>query len=161
MCWMSFRSPPGNPMNLPLIAGVPEPSTSSHQARPCGSLCTVIFHRPLKSASVGLPAGSAAVVSKSSRTKVRMMIVCGSIYHTARFSPNLRHMVDMHRLLVAVLCCGAAHAAQIGGVVLDAATGRPLARSLVTLRPVQGTDGKALSTRANREGQFFFPPKNE
>jgi hypothetical protein len=89
-----------------------------------------------------------------------MMIVCGSIYHTARFSPNLRHMIDMHRLLVAVLCCSAAHAAQIGGVVLDAATGRPLARSLVTLRPVDGTDGKALSTRANREGQFRFPPQN-
>ena len=69
-------------------------------------------------------------------------------------------MIDMHRLLLAALCCSAAHAAQIGGVVLDASTGRPLARSLVTLRPVEGTDGKALSTRANREGQFGFPSQN-
>jgi hypothetical protein len=87
-------------------------------------------------------------------------LVCGSIYHIARFSPNLRHKIDMHRLLVAALCCSAANAAQIGGVVLDASTGRPLARSLVTLRPVEGTDGKALSTRANREGQFGFPSQN-
>src|SRR3984885_1375169 len=120
---MSFRSPPGNPINLPLIAGVPAPSTSSHQARPRGELCTVISHRPLKSASEGLPAGHAAIASNRSRTKVRMVFACGTIYHTARFWPNLRHLIDMHRLLVAALCCSAAHAAQIGGVVLDASTG--------------------------------------
>src|ERR1700722_9164599 len=63
----------------------------------------------------------------------------------------------MHRLLVAALCCSA-HAAQISGVVLDASTGRPLARSLVTLRPVEGTGSKPLSTRADREGKFGFSP---
>jgi hypothetical protein len=41
-------------------------------------------------------------------------------------------------------------------VVVDHATGRPLARSLVTLRPVDGTGGKPQSVRAGRIGQFAF-----
>jgi hypothetical protein len=57
---------------------------------------------------------------------------------------------------LAVLCCCAAHAAVIRGVVLDRSTGRPLARSLVTLRPVEGTGGKPQSHRAGRTGQFTF-----
>jgi hypothetical protein len=69
-------------------------------------------------------------------------------------------MIDMHRWLVVALCYSAAHAAQIGGVVLDASTGRPLARSLVTLRPVEGTGGKVQSTRADREGKFGFAPQS-
>ena len=59
-------------------------------------------------------------------------------------------------LLVAALCCSAANAAVIGGVVLDHATGRALARSHVTLRPVDGTGGKPQSVRAGRTGQFTF-----
>ena len=62
----------------------------------------------------------------------------------------------MRTLLVAALCCYAAHAAVIRGVVLDRSTGRPLARSLVNLRPVDGTGGKPQSIRANRGGQFTF-----
>src|ERR1019366_3999389 len=62
----------------------------------------------------------------------------------------------MHRLLFAALCCAAAHAAVIRGVVLDRSTGRPLARSLVTLRPVEGVGGKPQSVRADRTGQFAF-----
>src|ERR1022692_4524586 len=62
----------------------------------------------------------------------------------------------MHRLLFAALCCSAAHAAVIRGVVLDRSTGRPLARSLVTLRPVEGVGGKPQSVRADRTGQFAF-----
>jgi hypothetical protein len=62
----------------------------------------------------------------------------------------------MGKLLLAALCCSAAHAAVIGGVVVDHATGRPLARSLVTLRPVDGTGGKPQSVRAGRIGQFAF-----
>jgi len=57
---------------------------------------------------------------------------------------------------LAVLLCCAAHAAIIRGVVLDRSTGRPLARSLVNLRPVEGTGGKPQSVRANRFGQFTF-----
>jgi hypothetical protein len=59
-------------------------------------------------------------------------------------------------LPLAALCCCAAHAAVIGGVVLDHATGRPLARSLVTIRPIDGTGGKPQSARAGRTGQFTF-----
>jgi protocatechuate 3,4-dioxygenase beta subunit len=65
----------------------------------------------------------------------------------------------MRTLLLAALCCWAAHAAVaavIRGVVLDRSTGRPLARSLVTLRPVDGVGGKPQSLRADRTGQFTF-----
>ena len=62
----------------------------------------------------------------------------------------------MLRLVVAAICCCAAQAAVISGVVLDRATGRPLARSLVILRPIEGTGGKPLTVRANRTGQFTF-----
>jgi len=61
----------------------------------------------------------------------------------------------MRLALLAVFCCEA-YAATISGVVLDAYTGRPLARSLVALRPVEGSGGKAQSLRANRGGQFTF-----
>ena len=62
----------------------------------------------------------------------------------------------MHKLLLAAVCCAAAHAAAIGGVVLDRATGRPLAHSLVTVRPVDGVGGRPQTVRANRAGQFSF-----
>jgi protocatechuate 3,4-dioxygenase beta subunit len=62
----------------------------------------------------------------------------------------------MRTLLLAALCCSAAHAAVIRGVVLDRSTGRALARSLVTLRPVEGVGGKPQSVRADRTGQFAF-----
>jgi protocatechuate 3,4-dioxygenase beta subunit len=60
--------------------------------------------------------------------------------------------------LVVALCCGVAHSATIRGVVLDNFSGRPLARALVELRPVEGTGGEPLSARANRLGQFTFSP---
>jgi len=62
----------------------------------------------------------------------------------------------MPRFLLAAFCAIAAHAAVIRGVVLDHATGRPLARSLVTLRPVDGIGGRPQSVRADRAGQFTF-----
>ena len=62
----------------------------------------------------------------------------------------------MPKLLLAALYCCAAQAAVIRGAVLDRATGRPLARSLVTLRPVEGVAGARQSVRANRGGQFTF-----
>ncbi len=40
--------------------------------------------------------------------------------------------------------------------MLDHATGRPLARSLVNLRPIDGTGGAPQSARAGRSGQFAF-----
>jgi hypothetical protein len=62
----------------------------------------------------------------------------------------------MRALLLAAFGCCVAHAAVIRGVVLDQSTGRPLARSMVTVRPVEGVGGKPQSVRANRGGQFFF-----
>jgi protocatechuate 3,4-dioxygenase beta subunit len=62
----------------------------------------------------------------------------------------------MPRFLLAAVCCCAAYGAVIRGVVLDRATGRPLARSLVNLRPVDGVGGKPQSMRADRVGQFAF-----
>jgi len=62
----------------------------------------------------------------------------------------------MTKLPLVTLLCAAAQAAVIRGVVLDHATGRPLARSLVTLRPVEGTGNKPVSGRANHAGQFTF-----
>ena len=65
----------------------------------------------------------------------------------------------MRTLLVAALYGWAAHAAAaavIRGVVLDHATGRPLARSMVTLRPVDGVGGGPQAVRAERTGQFAF-----
>jgi hypothetical protein len=62
----------------------------------------------------------------------------------------------MRGSLLAALGCCAAHAAVIRGVVLDQSTSRPLARSMVTVRPVEGVGGKPQSVRANRGGQFYF-----
>jgi hypothetical protein len=59
-------------------------------------------------------------------------------------------------LLAAALCGCVARAAVIRGVVLDHSTGRALARSLVNLRPVEGTGGKPQSVRVNHSGQFTF-----
>ena len=65
-------------------------------------------------------------------------------------------LTNMYRLLLAALCGCAAHAAVIRGVILDRATGRPLARSLVNLRPVEGSGGSPQAVRAGRTGQFTF-----
>jgi hypothetical protein len=65
----------------------------------------------------------------------------------------------MRGFLLVALCCCAGHAAVgavIRGVVLDRATGRALARSMVALRPVDGLGGKQQSVRADRTGQFAF-----
>ena len=62
----------------------------------------------------------------------------------------------MRPFVLALWFCGAMHAAIIRGAVLDRATGRPLARALVNLRPVEGVGGKPQSVRANRFGQFTF-----
>lgn len=62
----------------------------------------------------------------------------------------------MGRVWLAVLCGCAAQAAVISGVVVDRATGRPLARSSVTLVPIEGTGEQVQSARAGRAGQFRF-----
>src|SRR5438270_6653384 len=50
-----------------------------------------------------------------------------------------------------------AHAAVIRGVVVENLTGKPLGRAVVTLKPIAGTIGTALTTRTNTYGVFDFP----
>jgi len=62
----------------------------------------------------------------------------------------------MPRWLVLILVAGVMNAAVSRGVVVDNQTSRPLARTLVTMRPVAGTAGTQLSTRTNVYGAFEF-----
>jgi hypothetical protein len=86
----------------------------------------------------------------------------GLIYHMRVFDwPRVifENEAHMRTLLAAALLGWVAHvapAALIRGVVLDHATSRPLARSMVTLRPVDGVSGRPQSVRADRTGQFAF-----
>lgn len=65
----------------------------------------------------------------------------------------------MYRILVLLTVAAQVQAGTVTGVVLEQASGRPLARSIVRLDPVPkaGGKGQALSTRAGRSGQFTFP----
>jgi protocatechuate 3,4-dioxygenase beta subunit len=49
------------------------------------------------------------------------------------------------------------HAGVIKGSVVEYSSGRPLARSVVRLQPVQKNGGALLQTRADRGGAFVFP----
>ena len=51
---------------------------------------------------------------------------------------------------------GAASAALIRGNVVENQSGKPLARAVVTLTPVQGTPGGAQSVHTNGYGTFSF-----
>ncbi len=67
----------------------------------------------------------------------------------------------MLRLVVLLAAAVSAHAGVIKGVVLEQASGRALARTIVRLDPVpdaKGPKGQPLTTRAGRAGQFTFPP---
>jgi carboxypeptidase family protein len=63
----------------------------------------------------------------------------------------------MHRVLILLAVAVCARAGIIHGVVLEQASGRPLARAVVRLDPVPQSGGKQLTTRAGRSGQFVFP----
>jgi hypothetical protein len=62
----------------------------------------------------------------------------------------------MVKWLALALASGALHAAVIRGTVVEGQSGRPLARTLVTLEPVPGTAAQAASTRTNQYGAFGF-----
>ncbi len=64
----------------------------------------------------------------------------------------------MPKWLFLALAAGALRAAVIRGVVVEHQTGRPLARTLVTVQPVAGTAGVPVSVRTNVYGAFEFPP---
>jgi hypothetical protein len=68
----------------------------------------------------------------------------------------------MHRVLVVASFAVFAQAGTIQGIVLEHASGRPIARTVVRLDPVPqvsagGAKGQPLATRAGRTGEFAFP----
>lgn len=60
------------------------------------------------------------------------------------------------RILLAAALGVTLHAAAIRGMVVEDASGRPLARSLVVVQPIAGTGTHTQSVRANHNGQFEF-----
>lgn len=52
--------------------------------------------------------------------------------------------------------CQCLNGAVIRGVVTEALTGSPLARTLIQIEPIGGTVGSAQSTRAGERGSFEF-----
>src|SRR5205807_2049896 len=55
-----------------------------------------------------------------------------------------------------LLACSAMHAAIIKGTVVENQTGKPLARTLINLRPVPGSSGPNVSARTTTYGTFEF-----
>jgi hypothetical protein len=64
----------------------------------------------------------------------------------------------MWKVLLAAALAVSLHAAVIRGVVVEHSTGRPLARSLVTVQPIAGTQAPTQSVRTDIYGAFEFPP---
>src|SRR5262249_38867972 len=66
----------------------------------------------------------------------------------------------MRRVLISLAAALCVRAGTIQGVVLEQASGRPLARTVVRLDPLAApgvSKAQALTTRAGRSGQFVFP----
>lgn len=66
----------------------------------------------------------------------------------------------MHRLLLILAMAASAAAGTIQGIVLEQASGRPLARAFVRLDPIPksgATEGMSFFARAGRSGHFVFP----
>ena len=62
----------------------------------------------------------------------------------------------MRKSLLLLVAAGALHAAIIRGTVVEHASGKPLARTLVALTPLPGTAGTGQSVRTNTWGTFEF-----
>src|ERR1041384_7470121 len=62
----------------------------------------------------------------------------------------------MWRWMLATLAAGALQAAVIRGVVVEHQTGKPLARALVVIQPVAGTQAPTQTVRTNSYGAFEF-----
>jgi hypothetical protein len=64
----------------------------------------------------------------------------------------------MWKALLGAALTASLHAAAIRGVVVEHASGRPLARSLVVVQPIAGTQAATQSVRTDGYGAFEFPP---
>jgi len=69
---------------------------------------------------------------------------------------NVIRSERMRKWWLAALAAGALQAAVVRGVVVEHQTGKPLARTLVVLQPVAGTQGATQSARSNTYGAFEF-----
>jgi protocatechuate 3,4-dioxygenase beta subunit len=67
-------------------------------------------------------------------------------------------MNGFRNLTAGLLLAAAGHAAALRGTVVEAQTGKPLARALVVVQPVAGGEGATQSVRTNANGVFEFPP---
>ena len=63
----------------------------------------------------------------------------------------------MLKCLLVALTCGALHAAAIRGTVVEKQSGKPLARALVVVQPLAGSNGATASVRTKPNGSFEFP----
>jgi hypothetical protein len=59
-------------------------------------------------------------------------------------------------ILLTALLATQVHAAVIRGIVTEALTGAPLARTLVQIQPIGGTEGSSRTVRAGERGSFEF-----
>jgi len=62
------------------------------------------------------------------------------------------------RLVLLTIFAATLHAAAIRGVVLEHSTGHPLARALVVVQPIAGTNGAPQSVRTDGHGAFDIGP---
>ncbi len=79
---------------------------------------------------------------------------------TPHFARRYRHSKKMMRALILCAAAGCVHAGTIQGIVLEHASGRPLARSMVRLDPVpqpSGNKAQTLTLRVGLGGNFVFP----
>jgi hypothetical protein len=71
------------------------------------------------------------------------------------FALTVRQLTKPMRIPIAVLATAAwAHAASIRGVVVENASGHPLARSLVVVQAIAGTPAETQAVRTDHNGQF-------
>jgi hypothetical protein len=62
----------------------------------------------------------------------------------------------MRHFVLALLVGASTQAAVVRGVVVEGQTGRPLARALVVVQPIAGTNGATQSVRSNPYRAFEF-----
>jgi hypothetical protein len=76
-----------------------------------------------------------------------------------RSDGNQTHMRSpVYTFWVLAICAGYLQAAVVRGLVVDNYSGRPLARTLVRLKSIEGYAATNLAVRTDRLGVFTFPP---
>src|ERR1700687_2109623 len=109
--------------------------------------------------------------ARSIRTEFKFSILCSFDAGDSRITRLVLHVrappavialrsSHMHGVLILLSLAASVEAGTIQGVVLEQASGRPLARTVVRLAAVPkpgGTAAQSLATRSGRSGAFVFP----